>query len=195
MRVSLKGLTLGLGSSIFVHHNAEVILDSVLSVDVLGKLVIGGGGELFLNSVVGANILDKIRFRPGSQHAVLNINASKVQLSGAVSEFGLHDSILLGNFGAASAMWNQTTATSGTLDLFTGTGTQIGATDLNGKYTTANFAVHETANPRSTATTNISFVATDAQASHGAGTLAELRDAPGAAALHSSFQHVSSHLG
>jgi hypothetical protein len=195
VRVSLKGITLGLGSSLFVHHNAEVILDSVLTVDLLGKLVIGGGGELFLNSAIGANILDKIRFRPSSEHAVLNINAANVQISGAVTGFGLHDTILIGNLGAASGMWHQTSATGGTLDLFTGTGEQVGAINLNGKYSPGDFSVREIANPRGTATTNISFVATDTQNSYGAGALAELRNTPGAAALHNNYQHAWSHAG
>jgi hypothetical protein len=169
VRVSTKGIALGLGSSILIQHHAELILDGVVSADVLGTIDIGNNGRLFLNSSIGAGVLSTIQFTNTHGPAYLLINTAGVELTGNITGFGLHDTILLGNLGAVSASWTQGVLDSGTLALFNAAGTEVDAVGLNGEYTTANFAIKEAQGPHGTDTTRITFLPQDATTAEASG--------------------------
>jgi hypothetical protein len=165
VRVSTKGIALGLGSTLLIQHHAELILDGVVSADVLGTIDIGNNGKLFLNSSIGIGLLSTIQFTNTHGNGYLLINTSKVDLSGNITGFGVHDTILLGQLGAVSETWTQGLLDSGTLALFNSAGTEVDSIGLNGEYTTANFAIKEAQNKHGSDVTRITFVAQDATAS------------------------------
>jgi len=158
VRVSVKDLSLGLGATILVRHDAELILNGVVAANVLGTIDIGNGGKVFLNSTVGVGVLNDIHFNNTRGKAVLLINTSKVDLTGAITGFGPHDTILLGQVGAVSGVWTQGLLGTGTLALYDAGGTEVSSIGLVGTYKTADFSVNDVLSSRGTYTTNVSFV-------------------------------------
>ena len=185
VRVSTKGIALGLGSTVLLQHHGELVLNGVVSADVLGTIDIGNNGKLYLNSSVGVGLLSNIQFTNNSHGpAFLLINTASVSLTGNITGFGERDTMVLRGLGAVSASWTQGPLDSGTLALFNASGTLVDAIGLNGEYTTANFAVSEKRGAHGTDATRITFVAQGAGASaqaHGF-TVPEAHSAASAAA-------------
>lgn len=111
-----------------------------------GGVLVGAGATLQFDGAVAAG--QTVAFTGTTGELVLNDpSGSGVSFAGAISGFGGGDEIDLASFaysGSAAAIWNQATASRGTLAITDGAKSAV--LTLNGVYAAASFAVSEDGN-------------------------------------------------
>jgi hypothetical protein len=157
VHVTAAGISLGLGSTVLVQHDATLALNGLADVGLLGKIEIGNGGKVLLNGTLNVGVLSNIDFTGHSEHTVLVIETTKLTAAGNIAGFGLNDVIRLDHLGVTSVDFTQGLLGSGVLTLYDGS-TEVGQLGLEGTYKTSDFSVHEFTAKNGTTGTVLGYV-------------------------------------
>jgi hypothetical protein len=141
-------LSLGVGSTVIVQHNATLVMDGPAQVGLLSQIEIGDSGTVVIGSPLSIDLLAGMQFigsdatlavMPSAEHSLLSGSSS-----GQISGFAATDTIdLQGVTGVDHVAWTQNLLQSltgtGTLTLYNSTDHSIGKISLSGSYQTDNF--------------------------------------------------------
>jgi hypothetical protein len=157
VHVTATGISLGLGSTVLVQHDATLALNGLADVSILGKIDIGNGGKVLLNGALNVGVLSNIDFTGHGERAVLAIETTKLTAVGNIAGFGVNDVIRLDHLGFTAVEFTQGLLGSGVLTLYNGS-TEVGQIGLEGTYKTSDFSVQEFTAKNGTTGTVLGYV-------------------------------------